>query len=98
MIQDESSNLKWRYFGRDAMTGKIIEIYRCPDNGKRVEKQKLEDVHLLLPDGSWQSNMREVLVDDISKGEFNEKSDEISEEEAMNIYRTWLAGEWPGRK
>ena len=51
----------------------------------------------VLADGSWRSNMREALVDDICKGKFNEESDEISEEEAMNFYRTWQVGQWPGR-
>jgi len=42
--------------------------------------------------------MQFPLVDEILKGKFDEKSDEISEEKAMNYYKKWNAGKWPGRK
>lgn len=96
-MTSESETTKWRYFGRDAMGVKVFEIYRCPANGKRIQFQRHEDVQLLLKDGSWRPNMQRVLVDEIHSGKFDEKIDEISEEEAMEYYKTWLATEWPGR-
>lgn len=79
------------------MSGKVIEIYRCPANGKPVDQQKLEDVYLLLKDGTWRSDMRNILVDEIFKGKFDEENDEIPEEEAKTYYREWQTGQWPGK-
>ncbi|VAZ77296.1 hypothetical protein [Mycobacterium persicum] len=88
----------WKYFGRDAMTGRVIEIFRCPDNGKRLYQQRLEDVHLLLKDGTWRKNMKIALLDDLVEGRFDERGDEISERDAMNYYSSWQqSGQWPGR-
>lgn len=98
MSGETSGNEKWRYFGRDSNGPTVFEIYRCPANGKRINFQRHEDVQLLLKDGSWRPNMQRVLMDEISDGQFDEKLDEISEEEAMKYYHTWLAGDWPGRK
>src|SRR5579883_3493640 len=97
MSNEEVKNKEWRYFGRDPGTGKFCEIYRCPANGKSVLQQKLEDVQLLLKDGNWRSNMKNELVDASIKGWFDESSDELSEEEAMDYFQKWQAGIWPGR-
>lgn len=99
MISEEKVEQNWRYFGRDSMSGKVYEIYRCPANGKKIEHQSHEDVYLLLQDGTWRPNMGAAIVNEILKGDFAENSDEISEEEAMNYYRSWMdSGNWPGRK
>jgi hypothetical protein len=88
----------WRYFGLSSDTSKIFEIYRCPANGKRVEHQKLQDVYVvLLSDGSWRPNMKRWLLDEILKGWFHEKEEEISEQRMQELYSTWRAGTWPGR-
>ncbi len=99
MSDEQSSAAGWRYFGRDSRVGRgIIEIYRCPDNGSPLTKQRLEDIHLLLKDGTWRTNMRNVLIDELLKGWFDEVDDEISEQEALSNYRAWLtSGQWPGR-
>ena len=76
----------------------IIEIYRCPSNGKPIFQQSLEDVHLLLKDGTWRTNMRNVLTDELLNGWFDEADDEISGQEATSHYHAWLSsGRWPGR-
>ena len=90
-------NAKWRYFGRvNPASGKVYEVHRCPDNGKHVEDQEIDDVHLLLRDGSWRPKQREVLMKEILRGDFDDKGDQITEEEALNLYQSWQA-DWPGR-
>ena len=97
MNEEENKELTWRYFGRvNPASGMLYEVYRCPANGKHVEDQEREDVHLLLRNGSWRPNQREVLMKDILRGDFCDTSDEISEEEAMKYYQEWQA-HWPGR-
>jgi hypothetical protein len=99
MSDEQSTATGWRYFGRDSRVGNgVIEIYRCPSNGKPVHQQRLEDVHLLLKDGTWRTNMRNALNDELLKGWFDEADDELSEQQAISYYQAWLAsGRWPGR-
>lgn len=96
MLEEQNKNRAWRYFKRDSMTGEVYEIYRCPANGMPVEDQKHGDVYLLLEDGNWRPNMKQVLVNEIMNGQFDDPSDEISEEEANNYYKQWKLGKWPG--
>lgn len=96
MSHEQITSTGWRYFGRDSR-GKVFEIYRCPANGKKIEKQALEEVYVLLADGTWRSNMREVLVGEMMKGWFDEDDAELSVEEVQQYYMSWKAGTWPGR-
>jgi hypothetical protein len=98
MDNDQQNKTMWKYFGRESGTGRFYEVYRCPANGKRLIDQELEDVYVLLRDGSWRPNMREILIDEMCKGYFSERDDEISEQKAQDLYRSWQEGCWPGMK
>jgi hypothetical protein len=41
--------------------------------------------------------MKRWLLDEILKGWFHEKEEEISEQRMQELYSTWRAGTWPGR-
>lgn len=57
--------MAWRYFqGPPERPG----IYRWPANGKSLPKQKLADVQVFRPDGSWRGNQREVLINQACSG------------------------------
>jgi hypothetical protein len=86
----------WRYFLCSA-EGSADAIYRCPANGKKIEDQTITDVYLLLSDGSWRPGGKWKLINEMCRGWFSEEDDEISEEKAQELCRTWQAGTWPGR-
>lgn len=93
-MSDDAEKPEWRYFLRD---NELLEIYRCPKNGKRLDQQRLEDVWIRNEDGTWSSNMMSRILDVIMKGWFNETTDEITEQQATDYYQKWKkSGKWPG--
>jgi len=88
----------WRYFGRTSGTGSIYEIYRIPNNGRRLEHQPRNQVCRLLENGNWINDPEDVGIwNERLTGDFCENSDEISLDQVEQLYRTWKQGKWPGR-
>jgi len=98
--------MKWRYFGRTAGSVRIIQIYRWPDNGKRLLQQAQEDVQYMNrrgewvsgymnKRGEWVSGLRDILIAEVWSGWFSENQDELTEQRAMELIDSWRKGEWP---
>jgi hypothetical protein len=91
MSNDQSGETKWRYF----RGGEADRIYRCPANGRKIEKQAISDVHLLWRDGSWREGHRHAVIREMLKGWFAEQTDEISETEMVELVERWRVEGWP---
>jgi hypothetical protein len=75
--------MTWRYFKfTESVTGPF-DVYRCPDNGKRLSGQEDEDIQVFLPDGSWEGGHGGRLLMQAMEGWFSETSDQIDEAEAI---------------
>ena len=87
--------MKWRYFGRTAGSTRIIQIYRWPDNGKRLLQQAQADVQCMNKHGEWVSGLRDILIAEVWSGWFSENQDGLTEQRAMELIDSWRKGEWP---
>ena len=90
---------KWRYFGRTDVYGKAFEIYRIPANGNPFHEQERSDVERLRRDGSWAYDPADVdgIWREVFFGDFDEKQDELAEEEVKKLFQEWSMNGWPGR-
>lgn len=77
-----------RYFAQSRGVG-YPNIYRYPNNGVPLYRQKLEEVERYVGNGEWRTNQRERLLDEWNKGWFSEADDEISVDEALRLIKDW---------
>ena len=89
--------MKWRYFGRDSGV-ETYEIYRCPNNAKSLFDLD-QCVERIKKNGNWEPDEKGVtgLSNEKSQGWFHEKTDEITEAEALSLIERWQKTDWPGR-
>jgi len=75
----------YRYFEHSRGVGSTV--YRWPNNGLPLEKQDISAVERFLKDGRWVGSQRERLMDELFKGWFDEESDQISTQKALDIMK-----------
>src|SRR5678815_5169712 len=95
----EGMGMGWRYFGRTGGTGEVYELYRCPANGVALFDQPGGAIHRLRKNGSWTSDPigERAIANEEATGYFDEKSDELTEEQALHLFEEWRKHKWPGR-
>jgi len=77
------------WLGVTGGTGSVIEVYRCPANGRSLFKQADEDIQTIAPGRTWEpGELRNLMLEEAS-GWFNEGADEIGEGDALALIRSW---------
>jgi hypothetical protein len=71
--------MKWLYFSLNK------DVYRMPDNGKKMIEQEADDVQVYEPDGTWTGPRKALLFGEAMSGWFSEKQDRITEAQALEI-------------
>jgi len=92
--------MEWRYFGRTAGLDRILEIYRCPSNGKSLFEQDERAIQRIRRSGSWEFDPigERAIANEEATGWFDEETNEISEDEANELIEKWRQNSWPGRE
>jgi PKHD-type hydroxylase C-terminal domain len=88
-----------RYFGSiSPARGIVVEIYRCPKNNKSLFDLD-QQVERIRANGKWEPDEAGLrgIYNEMLQGWFDEKTDEISEEEAEAMIELWHKEGWPGR-
>ena len=88
--------MAWKYYGRTSGV-KVYEIYRAPDNGKRIGQQDPQQVARLCSDGAWRSDPNDKGIwNEMLSGWFDD-GDEMSEDKMKEFVERWQRDGWPGR-
>lgn len=90
--------MTWRYFENTDETGDDYELYRCPNNGKRLREQDTKDVQICLQSGEWLPGQKARIIHAMMSGGFVERDNELTEEQALAFIEKWQKTEWPGPK
>jgi len=81
----QNLDTSYRYFEHTRGVGSTV--YRWPDNGLPLQKQDISAVERFTQDGQWVGGQRQRLRDELLKGWFDEKSDEISVQRALDLMK-----------
>jgi hypothetical protein len=86
---------EWKYFGQDSGCGSIYRIFRCPNSQLHLVDQEV--IERAFPNGAWMSDELAVrnLLNERYTGWFSEKSDELSEKDALELLTEWDKNGWP---
>ena len=97
--EDGNGVMRWRYFGRTSGSGVIHELYRCPANGMAFLDQPAGAIQRLRKNGTWASDPigEQAVANERVTGWFNEETDELKEQEALQLIDNWKRESWPGR-
>lgn len=95
-----TSSQKWRYFSRTAGGPIVFEVFRFPNNGQDLDHQDWSKYpEWLQPDGTWAFYPDDVTIcNELVFGEFDEHSNEISQQVVDKLYAGWQFNNWPGRR
>jgi hypothetical protein len=86
----------WKYYGRTSGV-KVYEIYRAPENGKKIADQDARVVERLHANGSWSSDPEDKGIwNEMLSGWFDD-ADEMPEQEMNRYLAIWRKEGWPGR-